>query len=102
MAAAMDGDPNGNAMHYAAATRIAERTGDVLALIRLHNNAGSRSLEEGRFRAAVDEFDEAIRLAERTGYATALAVATNNRGEATFALGRLDEAAADFAAALAT
>jgi hypothetical protein len=76
MAAAMDGDKNGNAMHYAAAARAAERAGDVLALTRLRNNAGSRSLEEGRFRAAVDEFDEAIRLAERTGYAMRPAAAT--------------------------
>jgi ATP/maltotriose-dependent transcriptional regulator MalT/DNA-binding SARP family transcriptional activator len=101
MAAAMAGDQNGNTMHYAAAQRAAERAGDVLALMRLRNNAGSRALEEGRFRDAVREFDETIRLAELTGYASVLALAVHNRGLATFALGRLDEAAAEFATALA-
>ncbi|GIJ69729.1 BTAD domain-containing putative transcriptional regulator [Virgisporangium ochraceum] len=101
MVAAMDGDQNGNAMHYEQAIRAASRAGDVLALMRVRNNNGSRLMETGQFRAAVAEFDEAIRLAELTGSPASLAMATVNRGQVTFALGRLDEAVTDFGVALA-
>lgn len=101
MVAAMDGDQNGNAMHYEQAVRAASRAGDVLALMRVRNNNGSRLMETGQFRAALREFDEAIRLAELTGSPANLAMATANRGQVTFALGRLDEAVTDFGVALA-
>jgi tetratricopeptide (TPR) repeat protein len=102
MLAAMEGDQVANVMHYDCARRFAERAGDVLSLLRVRNNIGSRLLEEGDYRAAVAEFDDVIRLAELTGYASFLALASHNRGLAHIGLGRLDEAASDFEAALRT
>ena len=102
MLAAMDGDQTVNVLHYDLAKRFAERAGDVLSLLRVRNNIGSRLLEEGDYRAAVVEFDDVIRLAERTGYASLLALASHNRGTAHSGLGRLHEAASDFEAALRT
>jgi DNA-binding SARP family transcriptional activator/tetratricopeptide (TPR) repeat protein len=100
MAAAMDGDRAGSAAHYGHARTAAQRGGDVLALLRIGNNLGSRRLEEGRFTEALAEFERVITLAEMTGYASLHALALHNRGEARCGLGHLEPAAADFTAAL--
>jgi ATP/maltotriose-dependent transcriptional regulator MalT/DNA-binding SARP family transcriptional activator len=97
--AAMQGDRAGNDAHYLRALEAAERANDVLQLVRIHTNRGSRSSEEGMHRDALAELEIAIRLGELTGFAAMLATALNNRGEAWLGLGRLDEAIADFEAA---
>jgi ATP/maltotriose-dependent transcriptional regulator MalT/DNA-binding SARP family transcriptional activator len=94
--AALRGDRAANDAHYLRAQEAAERAHDVLQLVRIHTNRGSRSSEEGMHREALTELEIAIRLGELTGFAAMLATALNNRGEAWLGLGRLDEAIADF------
>jgi len=94
--AAMQGDRAANDAHYLRALEAAEGANDVLQLVRIHTNRGSRSSEEGMHREALAELEIAIRLGELTGFAAMLATALNNRGEAWLGLGRLDEAIADF------
>ncbi len=94
--AALEGDRAANDAHYLRALGAAERANDVLQLVRIHTNRGSRSSEEGMHREALAELEIAIRLGELTGFAAMLATALNNRGEAWLGLGRLDEAIADF------
>jgi DNA-binding SARP family transcriptional activator len=94
--AALEGDRAANDAHYLRALEAAERANDVLQLVRIHTNRGSRSSEEGMHREALAELEIAIRLGELTGFAAMLATALNNRGEAWLGLGRLDEAIADF------
>jgi ATP/maltotriose-dependent transcriptional regulator MalT/DNA-binding SARP family transcriptional activator len=100
MVAAMDGDRAVSASHYRHARTAAERGDDLLALIRVCNNQGSRRLEEGRYDVALEEFSRTIDLAEMTGYASLLALGLHNRGEVRRGLGQLSEAAADFAKSL--
>jgi DNA-binding SARP family transcriptional activator len=100
MVAVMDGDRPGCVRHYAAARQAADRAGDVLALLRVRNNLGSRLLEDGAYQAAVEEFDEVIRLAQTSGWLLLGCLALHNRGLAHTGLGRLGEACADFSAAL--
>src|SRR6266540_320179 len=94
--AALQGDRAANDAHYLRALDAAGRANDVLQLVRIHTNRGSRSSEEGMHREALAELEIAIRLGELTGFAAMLATALNNRGEAWLGLGRLDEAIADF------
>src|SRR6266540_2967905 len=93
---AVEGDRAANDAHYLRALGAAERANDVLQLVRIHTNRGSRSSEDGMHREALAELEIAIRLGELTGFAAMLATALNNRGEAWLGLGRLDEAIADF------
>jgi DNA-binding SARP family transcriptional activator len=97
--AALQGDRAANDAHYLRALDAARRANDVLQLVRIHTNRGSRSSEEGMHREALAELEIAIRLGELTGFAAMLATALNNRGEAWLGLGQLDEAIADFEAA---
>jgi DNA-binding SARP family transcriptional activator len=99
MLAALEGDRAVNAVHYEQALRHAERSGDVLQVIRIRTNRGSRHLEEGEYEAAIGELDLAIRLADVAGYASFRALALTNRGEARLRLGSLEEAIADLEAA---
>src|SRR6185295_9533581 len=85
MLAALEGDRAGNDAHYLRALDHAERAGDVLQIIRIRVNRGSRNLEEGAYAAAIVELDLAIRLADR--------------GESRLRLGHLEEAIADLDAA---
>lgn len=101
MLAALDGDRRSNDMHYLRALDYAEQAGDVLQIIRIRANRGSRFVEEGYFADAVVELDAAIALADLAGFASLHALALGNRGEAVRRLGRLDDAARDFRAALA-
>ena len=100
MLAALDGDRRANDAHYMQALIHAERCGDVMQLIRIRTNRGSRLLEEGEYREAIAELDAAMRTADLSGYGSWRAMALTNRGQALVELGRLDEAARDLEAAL--
>ena len=95
MVAALSGDRSANDAHYLRALDYAEQAGDVLQLIRIRANRGSRHLEEGAFEEAISELDIALRLADLTGFASFKALALTNRGDARRRLGQLEEAVAD-------
>jgi DNA-binding SARP family transcriptional activator len=99
MLAALEGDRASNDAHYLRALDHAERAGDVLQVIRIRVNRGSRNLEEGAYEAAIAELDLAIRLADLGGFGAFRALALTNRGESRLRLGRLEEAIADLDAA---
>jgi ATP/maltotriose-dependent transcriptional regulator MalT/DNA-binding SARP family transcriptional activator len=99
MLAALEGDRASNDAHYLRALDHAERAGDVLQVIRIRVNRGSRNLEEGAYEAAIVELDLAIRLAELGGFGAFRALALTNRGESRLRLGHLEEAIADLDAA---
>ncbi|HEX7299325.1 MAG TPA: tetratricopeptide repeat protein [Solirubrobacteraceae bacterium] len=101
MLAALDGDRAVNDAHYLRALDHAERAHDVLQVIRIRVNRGSRNLEEGAYAAAIAELDLALGLADLGGFGTFRALALTNRGESRLRLGRLDEAIADLEAARA-
>lgn len=101
MVAALDGDRRGNDAHYLRALYHAEQAGDVLQLIRIHSNRGSRSLEEGTYQEALQELDAAIDMADLAGFALLRSLALTNRGQVLYRLGRLDEALRDLEAARA-
>lgn len=100
MLAALEGDRRANDAHYLKALQYAERAGDILQMVRIHNNRGSRHLEEGSYLEALAELDIAIRLADLSGFAAFGALALCNRGEAQLGLGRLEEAQGDFIASV--
>jgi DNA-binding SARP family transcriptional activator/tetratricopeptide (TPR) repeat protein len=95
LVAAHDGDRLANDTHYLRALDHAERAGDVLQIIRIHLNRGSRLNEEGFHDEAIAELDIAIGLADLGGYGSFKAIALCNRGEAHGALGRFDQALDD-------
>lgn len=99
MVAALDGDRRSNDAHYLRALGHAERAGDVLQLIRIRTNRGSRYLEEGHYAEALQELDGAIRSADLAGYGAFRALALTNRGQSLIHLGRLEEAMQDLALA---
>jgi DNA-binding SARP family transcriptional activator len=101
MLAALDGDRRANDMHYLQALRHAEAAGDVLHIIRIRSNRGSRLLEEGEYAGACAELDTAVRLAELADFPALRALALVNRGDARRLLGRLEEATRDAQMALA-
>jgi len=101
MLAALEGDRAANDAHYLQALDHAERAGDVLQVIRIRVNRGSRNLEEGAYEAAIAELDLAIQLADLGGFGAFRALALTNRGESRLRLGRLEEAIADLDAARA-
>ncbi|MGH3452031.1 MAG: hypothetical protein ACRDQW_15200, partial [Haloechinothrix sp.] len=101
MLAALEGDRRANDAHYLKALQHAERAGDVLQMVRIRNNRGSRHLEEGAYLEALAELDIAIRLADISGFAAFGALALCNRGEARVGLGRLEEAQGDYLASIA-
>ncbi len=101
MMAAIDSDRRANDAHYLRALDHAERAGDVLQIIRIRGNRGSRLIEESYFEQALDELGVAIELAELAGYAWFQALSLTNRGDALFRMGRMDEAVADLEAAKA-
>lgn len=99
MLAALEGDRRANDAHYLRALEYAERAGDVLQIIRVRTNRGSRHLEEGAYEEALAELEIALRHADVAGFASFQALALSNRGEALYRLGRLEEAVADLEAA---
>lgn len=101
LAAFSDGDRAGNEHAYARALAAAERAGDFGQQLRIRCNIGSRLVEEGRYRSAVEELGEAVRLGELLGHQTLLALALHNRAEAWLGLGELRRARSDADEALA-
>ena len=99
LVAAADGDRRANESHYLRALAAAEEAGDVLQMLRIRCNRGSRLIEEGAYAAAIGELDLALRLAEASGYAALHGLTLCNRGEARGRLGHLEEAASDYEAA---
>ncbi|MEV6694793.1 BTAD domain-containing putative transcriptional regulator [Micromonospora sp. NPDC051196] len=101
LAAFGDGDRAGNEHAYAQALAAAERAGDFGQQLRIRCNVGSRLTEEGHYRSAVEELDEAVRLGELLGHQMLLALALHNRAEAWLGLGDLRRARSDADEALA-
>jgi ATP/maltotriose-dependent transcriptional regulator MalT/DNA-binding SARP family transcriptional activator len=99
MLAALEGDRGANDAHYLRALDYAQQANDVLQLIRVRTNRGSRHFEEGAYEEAIAELDLALRLADLAGFAAFRALALTNRGEARTRLGRFEEAVADLEAA---
>jgi DNA-binding SARP family transcriptional activator len=99
MVAALEGDRRANDAHYLHALTHAERAGDVMQLIRIRANRGSRYLEEAHYAEALQELDGAIRLADLAGYGSFRALALTNRGQTLTRLGRLEEAMQDLVSA---
>ena len=89
------GDRAANEHAYALALAAAERAGDLRQQVRIRSNIGSRLLEEGRYRPAIAELDQAIRLGERADLPELLALARHNRAESWLGLGELDRARED-------
>lgn len=100
LAAFSEGDRAANEHAYARAFAAAERAGDVGLQLRIRSNVGSRLVEEGRPREAVDALTEAIRLGEGAAQPTLLALALHNRAEAWLGLSDLHAARADAGRAL--
>jgi DNA-binding SARP family transcriptional activator len=101
LVAAHDGDRLANDSHYLRALDHAERAGDLLQVIRIRLNRGSRLNEEGFYDEAIAELDLAIGHADLGGYAAFKAIALGNRGEAKGQLGQFDQAADDLDSATA-
>lgn len=99
MLAALDGDRSANDLHYLRALAYAQEAGDLLQLIRVHANRGSRHIEDSAYEEAIAELDLALRFADLAGYAAFRGLALSNRGEALGRLGRFDEAVVDLEAA---
>ena len=98
MLAALEGDRGANDAHYLRALDYAQQAGDVLQVIRVRTNRGSRHVEECSYEEAISELDLALRLADLAGFAAFRALALTNRGEALAKLGRFEEAIADLEA----
>jgi ATP/maltotriose-dependent transcriptional regulator MalT/DNA-binding SARP family transcriptional activator len=101
MLAALDGDRSANDRHYLLALDHARRAGDVLHVIRIRSNRGSRFLEEGQYGEAYAELETAVRLSELADFPTLRNLALVNRAEVKRRLGQLDEAVRDLTTALA-
>ncbi len=99
LVSAADGDRRANDTHYLRALVAAEEAGDVLQLLRIRCNRGSRHLEEGSYHEAINELELALRLGEASGYVALHGLSLCNRAEARRRLGRLEEAIADYESA---
>ncbi|MCW2601077.1 MAG: transcriptional activator domain protein [Frankiales bacterium] len=99
MLAAHEGDRRANREHYERALEQAERAGDLVQVVRIRNNRGSRLLEEGELEASLVELEIAIELAGAGGLRHYQSLALANRGEVRFHLGQYDAALADLEAA---
>ncbi|WFE54477.1 BTAD domain-containing putative transcriptional regulator [Micromonospora sp. WMMD1155] len=95
------GDRAGSEEHFALALPIAERTGDVLLLTRIHTNRTHQFLRTGRFAEALTMAERSARYAALAGAPSLRAIATSNEADALAMLGRYDEAVQRYQAALA-
>lgn len=93
------GDRSANLLAYEKALAHAERAGDAVTVVRVRNNLGSRHVEAGRFRQALDELDHAVAISEDHCVGLASAMVSVNRAEALLGLGRLEEAVGEIAIA---
>lgn len=93
------GDRSANLHAYEKALAHAERAGDAITVVRVRNNLGSRHVEAGRFRQALEELDHAVAVSEDHPVGLASAMVSVNRAEALLGLGRLEEAVGEIAIA---
>lgn len=98
---AVGGDLAGSEEHFALALPIAERTGDVLLLTRIHTNRTYQLLQTARYAGALSSARLCVRYAQAAGSASLLAIATSNEAEALAMLGSYDDAVRRYQAALA-
>lgn len=98
LVSALEGDRNSNLLAYERALAAAERAGDVLTQVRIHNNLGSLQVEEGRYPAALRHLDQALETATELP-AAVRALTLINRAEALLGLGRVEESLAELDAA---
>jgi len=64
----VDGDPEGALDHCQRALEIAERTGFILAIARIHYGIAAIHLGEGNVDRAREHFRKVIEISEDTGY----------------------------------
>ena len=100
LVAPLGGDAVERDVHLSRALDAAQRGGDLLQVVRIRNNRASNLSEQGLYREAIEELDDAIALAELVGFAGLRALALMNRGLAYWCLGRLEDASADYEAAI--
>jgi len=93
------GDRTANLLAYERALAHAERAGDVITVVRVRNNLGSRHVEAGRYCQALEELDSAVAVSEDHCVGLASAMVSVNRAEALLGLGRLEEAVGEIAIA---
>ena len=99
LVSALEGDRNSNLLAYERALAAAERAGDVLTQVRVHNNIGSLDNEEGRYTGALAHLDQALELAGTGVPGAVRALSLINRAEALLGLGRVEECLAELEAA---
>ena len=92
LCAASRGDRERNERHYRLALNAAAEAGDSVQLARIHANLSSRAVEEGDYRGAIDQADEA--LSAGAGHNLYGAIAMSNKAEALLHTGALEEARA--------
>ncbi|MGH9244547.1 MAG: BTAD domain-containing putative transcriptional regulator [Acidimicrobiales bacterium] len=98
MMASTDGDVEATEEHSALAVAAAERSGDILQIVRIRSNRGSHRNEQGRHEEALVDLEIALGLASLAGYAAFHTLALSNRGDAYLGLGRIEQALADYEA----
>lgn len=98
---AVAGDFAGSEEHFALAQPIAERTGDVLLLTRIHTNRTYQLLRTARYADALAAAQLSARYAAVAASPSLRAIATSNEADALAMLGRYDEAAARYETATA-
>lgn len=100
--AALIGDRDGNAEHYAKALGHAEAAGDAVQAARIRVNRVSQLLEEARYADALAASGDAVGAAEAVAHIGLRTVSLINRAEALLRAGRLEEAerCADWALAI--
>ncbi len=91
---ALEGDRDTNLVAYEKALAAAERAGDVLTQVRVHNNVGSGANEEGRYVEALGYLDRAVSLDDHAP-PTLRALGLITRSESLLGLGRIEECLAE-------
>jgi ATP/maltotriose-dependent transcriptional regulator MalT/DNA-binding SARP family transcriptional activator len=82
--------------HHQAALAAANRAGELFRTMRLRMNRSTYVAEEGRYREALTELDEAMTLADLLAFPDFRGLGFFNRGDALIWLGRLEEAIANY------
>ncbi|MDI1462913.1 BTAD domain-containing putative transcriptional regulator [Catellatospora sp. KI3] len=98
---AVAGDAAGSEEHFALALPVAQRTGDVLLLTRIHTNRTYQRLQAARYPEALTSAQLCVAYAQAAGSPSLHAIATSNEAEALAMLGRFPEAVRRYQAAIA-
>jgi DNA-binding SARP family transcriptional activator/ATP/maltotriose-dependent transcriptional regulator MalT len=94
------GDAASAQEYYALAQPIAERTGDVMLLARIHVNRTYHLIRTARFAPALETARQSARYATAAGSPSLSAIASCNEADALAMLGRYDEAVRRYEATL--